>query len=119
MRDPAQEHYERGNESYRAGRLDDAAEAYEAAVAALTPEHDPVATDVYENLALTLWQLGQLRPAIRAFYRVLDGNPTARQQSLRGLVSCLFRDGRALDGERLLEIYERTFGRHPEGWKRS
>jgi hypothetical protein len=118
MADPVEEAYLRGNQAFADGRFDEAAAAFAAAVAALTPAYDAVAPDVYENLALTLWRLGRWRAAARAFLRVLDGNWTAREQSLRGLVSCTFRDGRSLDGERLLRVYEEKFGPHPEGWAR-
>jgi tetratricopeptide (TPR) repeat protein len=112
------EHYDRGNDLYQAGRFEDAIGEYRQALSALTPADDELAPDLYENLAVALWQLGRWRAAARAFFRVLDGQPTRREQSLRLLISCLFRDGGALDGERLLRIYEQTFGRHPEEWTR-
>jgi hypothetical protein len=111
-------YYERGNVAFLDGRLEPARVAYRNALAALTLADDAWAADLYENYAITLWKLGRWNAAARAFYRVLDGNLTAREQSLRLLVSCRFRDGAPLDGERLLAIYERAFGPHPEGWKR-
>ena len=85
---------------------------------ALGPADDARATDVYDNLGIAYWGLGRWRPAIRAFLRALDGDLGAREQTLRLLVSCLFHDGLALDGERLLDEYQARFGPHPEGWTR-
>ncbi len=110
--------YERGNDLYMEGRLQEAVLAYQEALSALTPADDERAPDLYENLGLALWKLGRWRPAARALLRTLDGDLTRREQSLRILVACLFRDGRVLDGERLLGIYQARFGPHPEGWKR-
>ena len=104
--------YERGNELYEQGKYAEAVREYEQA---LVTSDDP---DLYENLGVALWQLGRWRAAARAFLRVLDGQPTRREQSLRLLVSCLFRDGSPLTAERYLKIYEQAFGRHPEEWSR-
>lgn len=104
--------YERGNDFYEQGKYADAVREYQQA---LVTSDDP---DLYENLGVALWQLGRWRPAARAFLRVLDGQPTRREQSLRLLVSCLFRDGSPLMAERHLALYEQTFGRHPEEWSR-
>ena len=104
--------YELGNQLYEEGRYEEAVRQY---VAATATDDSP---DLYENLAVTLWQLGRWRPAARAFLRVLDGQPTRREQSLRLLVSCLFRGGWPLYGEQQLRIYEEAFGRHPEEWAR-
>ena len=112
----AHEEYDRGNELWHAGRIEEAARRYEEAVHALTPADDDLAPDLYENLGVALWQLGRHRPALRALYRVLDGDLGARQQSLRLAVSCCFRIGRTIDGARLLAEYETRFGPHPEGW---
>jgi tetratricopeptide (TPR) repeat protein len=106
--------YERGNQLYEEGRFEEAVAEYRAA---LVTARDEEAPDLYENLAIALWQLGRWRPAARAFLRVLDGLPTRREQSLRLLISCLFRGGSPLEAERLLVIYEQAFGRHPEEWK--
>ncbi len=110
--------YERGNALYGEGRIADAIRAWEAAARALAPEDDARAIDLYENLGVALWQLGRWRAASRALLRAFDGDPT-REQALRLIVSCAFRAGRVLDGERLLRGYESTFGAHPEGWTRS
>ena len=112
------EDYERGNELYGAGRIADAIEAWQSAARALTPDDDALAIDLYENLGVALWQLGRWRAASRALLRAFDGDP-AREQALRLTVSCAFRDGRVLDGERLLRGYEARFGAHPEGWTRT
>jgi tetratricopeptide (TPR) repeat protein len=104
--------YERGNDFYEQGRYADAVREYQQA---LVTSDNP---DLYENLGVALWQLGRWRPAARAFLRVLDGQPTRREQSLRLLVSCLFRDGSPLMAERHLTLYEQTFGSHPEEWSR-
>ena len=104
--------YERGNQLYEEGRYEEAVRQYVAATA--TDD----APDLYENLGVALWRLGRWRPAARAFLRVLDGEPTRREQSLRLLVSCLFRDGCPQYGEELLRAYEQAFGSHPEGWTR-
>ena len=110
--------YERGNELYAEGRIAEAIDAWQSAARALTPEDDALAIDLYENLGVALWQLGRWRAASRALLRAFDGDP-AREQALRLTVSCAFRDGRVLDGERLLRRYEAGFGEHPEGWKRT
>lgn len=114
----AEGEYQHGNTCYRAEDFVGAVAAYERATALLTPRDDPWAPDLYENLGLALWQLGRWLPAARSLLRVLDGVPTGREQSLRVLVSCLFRAGRPLDGERHLRAYEAAFGPHPEGWRR-
>ncbi len=106
------DHYDRGNELFTAERYEEAVREY---MAALAESDDP---DLHENLGLALWKLGRWRPAARSLLRTLDGEPTRREQSLRILVSCLFREGHALDGERLLRIYEAAFGPHPESWTR-
>lgn len=108
----------RGNAAYQRDDLAGALAAYEDAVRALAPADDARAADVFENLGIAYWRLGRWRPAIRAFLRVLDGELGAREQTLRLLVGCCFRDGLPLDGERLLGEYERRFGPHPEGWSR-
>ena len=108
--------YQRGNDLFVRGQWAEAAAAYQAALADAS---DELAPDLYENLGLALWKLGRWRPAARALLRTLDGEPTRREQTLRVLISCLFRDGRVLDGERLLELYQARFGPHPEGWKRT
>jgi tetratricopeptide (TPR) repeat protein len=108
----------RGNAAFEAGDLAAALAAYEQAVAALTPADDPLAGDLYENLGIVYWQLGRWAPASRALLRALDGDLGAREQSLRLLVSCRFRDGAVVDGERLLGEYTRRFGPHPERWTR-
>jgi tetratricopeptide (TPR) repeat protein len=108
----------RGNDAFTAGRFDDAAAHYEDAVRALGPDDDAGAADLFENLGVTYWSLGRWRPAARAFLRALDGDLGAREQALRLLVRCCFRDGLPLDGERLLAAYTARFGPHPEGWIR-
>lgn len=110
---------ERGNTAFEAGDLAAALAGYEDAVRALVPADDPIAADLFENLGITYWRLGRWMPAIRAFLRVQGGDLGAREQTLRLLVSCCFRDGRALDGERLLGEYTARFGPHPEGWTRA
>ncbi len=113
--------YERGNALFVNERYEEAAREYSAAIIDGIDgiDGDGDGADLYENLGLTLWKLGRWRPAARALLRTLDGQPTRREQTLRVLVSCLFRDGRPLDGERLLRIYEQAFGPHPEAWKKS
>ncbi len=117
--DPVDAALARGNDAYEANDLDGAVLAYEQAVRALGPADDARAADVFENLGIARWRLGQWRPAARAFLRALDGDLGAREQSLRLLVGCMFRDGLAVDGERLLAAYEDRYGVHPEGWRRS
>ena len=109
----------RRNRAYLADELPAPLAGYEDAVRALGPADDARAADVYENLGITCWRLGRWRPAARALLRVLDGDLGAREQALRLLISCLFRDGLPLDGERLLLAYEARFGPHPEGWTRT
>jgi hypothetical protein len=105
----------RGKACYREERIAEAVACYHAATRALRPTDDALAADIYEDLGVGLWRLRRWRPAARAFLRALD-NGTDRELSLRLLVSCLFRDGRPLDGERFLRRYEATKGRHPEEW---
>ena len=104
---------ELGNAAFLAGRFAEAVQHYEDAV-----RTGPDDADLFENLGIAYWSLGRWRPAIRAFLRALDGDLGAREQSLRVLVSCCFRDGLALDGERFLGEYTARFGPHPEGWTR-
>jgi tetratricopeptide (TPR) repeat protein len=110
--------YERGNQLHGEGRIADAIDAWQSAARLLTPADDALAIELYENLGVALWQLGRWRAATRALSRALDGDPT-REQAHRLIVSSAFRDGRVLDGERLLRAYESRFGAHPEGWTRS
>ena len=79
----------------------------------------PILGDLFENLGLALWRLDRHGEAARVFLRALDGNLGSREQSLRCLVSSLFRSGRPLDGERMLRAYEERYGRHPEQWTKS
>lgn len=116
---PADAAMMRGNAAHAAGDLEGALAAYTEATRLLTPDDDPIAGDLYENLGITCWQLGRWTPAIRALFRALDGDLGAREQSLRLLVSCCFRDDRPLDGQRLLAAYVERFGPHPEGWART
>jgi hypothetical protein len=108
----------RGNQLYDDGKFAEAADEYLATIASLTPADDDWANNLFENLGIVLWRLGRWRPAARMFLRALDGDPASREQSLRLLVGCHFRDGRPLDGERTLGLYEQHFGPHPEGWKK-
>jgi SAM-dependent methyltransferase len=110
--------YGRGNDEFLAGRLAAAVSEYRVALAALSPAEDDLAGNLFENLGLALWQLGQHGEAARVLLRALDGDIGSREQALRGLVSCLFRSGRPLDGERMLLDYEQRYGRHPEQWSR-
>ena len=112
------EAYALGNQAFVDGEVARAVEFWQEATGSLQPRDDAWAADLYENLGLGLWQLGRWGEASRAFLRALDGDLSAREQCLRGLVSCAFREGRPLDGERLLSIYERAFGSHPEKWAR-
>jgi tetratricopeptide (TPR) repeat protein len=111
--------YESGNLFYEQGRYAEAVAAYLDAIASLTIADDASSYDLYENLAIALWRLERWRPAARCFLRTLDGSFASREQSLRLLVSCLFRGGQVLDGERMLRVYEEHFGPHPEGWQRT
>jgi hypothetical protein len=110
--------YARGNDEFAAGRLVAAVAEYRQALTSLGPTEDDLAGDLFENLGLALWKLGNYGEAARVFLRALDGDIGSREQSLRGLVSCLFRSGRPLDGERMLLAYEERYGRHPEEWSR-
>ena len=110
---------QRGNEQFISGHFAIAVTEYRIALAALTPAEDDLASDLFENLGLTLWQLGRHAEAARVFLRALDGDLGSREQSLRGLVSCLFRSGRPLDGEQVLRAYEERYGRHPEQWTKN
>jgi len=111
--------YQRGNQAYVADDIEGARLAWEEAVRLLGPGDDARAADLYENLGIAYWRQQRWRPAIRAFLRVLDGDPGAREQTLRLLVSCLFRDGLPHDGAHYLAEYESRFGAHPAGWRRN
>lgn len=107
----------RGDAASAAGDFALAAKAYGDAIVSLQPADDALSCDLYEKLGVALWKRDRYGAAARAFLRALDGNPTARKQSLTLLISCFFRTGKTLDGERLLPRYEAAFGDHPEGWK--
>ncbi|MBM4319349.1 MAG: tetratricopeptide repeat protein, partial [Deltaproteobacteria bacterium] len=105
---------EQGNRAFAAGQLEAAAEAYAAAVRLLGPADEPaVAAAVHGNLGLALYNLGRYPAAIRSFLRALDGQPSAREQWLRLLVTSLVRDGRTLDALRCCSRYRHHFGTHP------
>jgi Tfp pilus assembly protein PilF len=102
-----------GAEAFAEERYADAVTAFEAAVAALTPEDDPVACELFENLGLALLHHGRPQRGAQAFLRALDGEPTSREQSLRFLVTCLANMGHARDAESYLSIYRDAHGEHP------
>lgn len=102
-----------GSRAFGEGDLAGAAQAFARALAALPPDLDEMAPDLYENLALAYFQQGLFSPAARAFYRALDGDLQSREQSLRLVVNCHFAEGQTYDALRLRELYEKTFGPHP------
>ncbi|MBN1945296.1 MAG: tetratricopeptide repeat protein [Bradymonadales bacterium] len=107
---------EEGNRAFCEGRLEEAAAAYERAVAALRPGQVQPARTAYENLGLAYFNLGRYHEAMRAFLRALDGKMDSREQSLRFLTSSAAYLGRCADGIRYLRGYEQAFGPHPDGW---
>jgi tetratricopeptide (TPR) repeat protein len=100
----------RGAEAFGAGRLREAAAAWEEAVFALGPDEIDLAPALHENLGLAYYNLGRDAPALRSFLRALDGDPASREQSLRFLVHCSNRCGRLADARRFRAAYERAFG---------
>ncbi len=103
-----------GNQSFAAGQLEAARDAYQRAIEQLEPDDQELLADLYENLALARLNLGQLDAALRAFLRALDGEPSSRQQSLRYLIVCCLGLSRYEDAQRYLQIYEQSFGKHPD-----
>lgn len=114
---PLAEAIARGDAAFASDDFAQAVAAYADAIVCLEPADDPVAPDLYEKLGVALWKRNRHGAAARACLRALDGNPTSRKQALTILISCFFRMGKTLDGERLLPAYEAAFGDHPEGWK--
>jgi len=106
-----------GAAAFAAGDYAAAVRAFEAATAALRPEHDDLAPDIWENLGLAYVHGGWPQLAVGPFLRALDGELGAREQSLRFLVDACFRSRRPQDGERYLRVYEGAFGPHPAGWR--
>ncbi len=106
----------RGGAAFLDGRLEEAARAYEEAVAALGPGDDDLAPVVYENLGLARMNLGRSLSAARAFLRALDGRAASRKQSLRYLTGALVAAGRLRHARETLAAYEEGFGPHPDGW---
>lgn len=105
---------ETGVDAFMSGDLASAATAFEELTCQLSPAEDDVAPELYENLGMVRFELGCYRPAIRAFLRALNGEPSSRQQSLRLLTIALFRAGQTCDGNRFLAAYREAFGAHPE-----
>lgn len=104
-----------GNDAFARARYAEAAAAYEAVVADLGPEDDPVAPLAFENLGLAYWFAGRIEAAERALLRACDGPDGACEQALRFLVLCAFRQRRPYDAQRRLTRYEALFGPHPDG----
>lgn len=104
--------------AFDAGDLEEAHAAWAEAVRTLTAADDDLAPAIYENLGLAAMNLARYAPAIRAFYRALDGDPTSRRQSAIYLPICLARAGHPLDARAATEVFEAAFGPHPAAWLR-
>ncbi len=114
---------ERGNLAFAYGWMEEATEAFEAAVAAWerlgrpwTEEAASVSSSLYGNLGLAYLHQGRAFAAVSAFLRALDGTPGPNDQWLRFLVNALVSCGRLQDAARHLADYEEHFGTHPDGW---
>lgn len=107
----------RGAAAFAGGDYEAAAQAFQAALAGLSPAADAMASDLYENLGLAYVHAGFYAPAVAVFLHALNGDLSAREQSARFLVDACFRSGRLQDGTRYLAAYEANFGAHPAGWK--
>ncbi len=114
---------ERGNLAFAHGWLEEAAEAFEAAVTAWerqcrpwTEEEASRSSSLYGNLGMAYYNQGKALEAVSAFLRALDGAPGSSSQYLRFLVTALVSCGRLQDASRYLADYEGCFGPHPEGW---
>jgi SAM-dependent methyltransferase len=99
-----------GAAAFHAGRFDDARRLWSDAIRALDAR-DPRAAPIYENLGIACLHAGRPAEAARALLRALDGDPRAREQSLRLLVGAMYALGRHADEERYRRIYEETFGK--------
>lgn len=108
-----------GNLAFSRGWLTRAQQAYEAAIEALVPDDDDIAPMLYENLGLVYMAQSRHEAAIRTFLRALNGDWASRPQSARYLLSCLIQRQRYGLAIAQLEIYEATFGEHPDGWTRA
>ena len=106
----------RGEKAFEEERFEDARAAFEEAISRLPGELEELAPDLYENLGITFAHLGRPVPALRAFFRALDGDFAAREQSLRFAINCFAGQGCFFDARRLLKVYNDTFGEHPGGW---
>jgi hypothetical protein len=105
-----------GVDALSSGRADEAAQNFEKAVSLLCASDDRWAPTLYENLGLAYHRLHLSGPALRTFMRALDGELTSSELSLRHAVTCLVNRLRYQDAGRLLEVFERAFGPHPECW---
>jgi SAM-dependent methyltransferase len=94
------------------GRAADALAAFEEAVR-LAPPRGADAAALSENLAIGCLDAGRPADAVHALLRALDGNPAAREPSLRMLVYAFHDSGRHADAARALAEYQRRFGEHP------
>ncbi len=114
---------ERGNQAFAHGWLEEAAEAFEAAVTAWeqlcrpwTDDEASLSSSLYGNLGMAYYNQGKALEAVGAFLRALDGAPGSNDRYLRLLVTALVSCGRLQDASRYLAAYHESFGPHPEGW---
>lgn len=108
---------EAGSRALVEGRATQAIAHFEAAVRHLLPDDDDAAAALYENLGLAYVAAERALPAVRAFLRAFDGDPGARPQALRFIVTCLVNTYRFDDARHYLGLWERSQGTpHPDGW---
>ena len=101
--------------AYSAGSPDEAAALLGAVTAALRPDDDPHAVQVYENLGIFQMARGRYRAAAQCFLRAVDGG-VGTAQSRRLLVDCFVRLGQPHNAASALNAFEAAFGPHPDGW---
>lgn len=91
-----------------------ASQAWGAAAARLTPELDPVARELAENMGVAELMRGRPSHAALCFLRALDGDLGSREQSLRLLTYTAVVLDQRDEAQRLRALYRATFQREPD-----